>query len=215
MAISQDLLRLARESISEEFTHEKTEIDAELKKKYSDKKGAFVTLTIDGELRGCIGMIEPTMPLWQAIYEMAKSAAFSDPRFPALTYEELGEIQIEISVLTIPTLLNAKKSEDYIAQIKIGRDGLIIQRDRYKGLLLPQVFLECDRNLQKRSHLVQIPEHARKCADNHGLNAHFRRKVDALGALEMTCEKAGLDRNAWKQIEKTKVYKFQCEIIKE
>ncbi len=183
MALSRDLLRLARESISEEFTHEKTEIDAEVKKKYSDKKGAFVTLTKDGDLRGCIGLIEPVMPLWQAIYEMAKSAAFSDPRFPALTYEELGEIQIEISVLTIPSLLTAKKPEDYLSQIKIGLDGLIIQRDRYKGLLLPQVFPEW--------------------------------KADAHGALEMTCEKAGLEHDAWKQIGKTKVYKFQCEIIHE
>lgn len=183
MALSQDLLKLARESISEEFTHEKIEIDAELKKKYSDKKGAFVTLTLEGELRGCIGTIEPVMPLWQTIHEMAKSAAFSDPRFPALTYEELGEIQIEISVLTIPALLSAKKPEDYVSQIKIGKDGLIIQKDKYKGLLLPQVFPEWN--------------------------------VDANGALEMTCEKAGLERDVWKQIGKTKVYKFQCEIIRE
>lgn len=183
MSLGKDLLQLARESISEEFTHEKTEIDAELKKKYSDKKGAFVTLTLDGELHGCIGMIEPVMPLWQAIYELAKSAAFSDPRFPALVYEELGEIKIEISVLTIPELLSAKKPEEYISQIKIGKDGLIIQRDKYKGLLLPQVFPEWN--------------------------------VDAHGALEMTCEKASLERDAWKQIGKTKVYKFQCEIIHE
>lgn len=183
MAIGQDLLKLARESICEEFNHAKIEIDDRLKQKYSDKKGAFVTLTINGDLRGCIGMIEPVMPLWKAIYEMAKSAAFSDPRFPALTYEELGEIKIEISVLTIPTLLKAKKPEDYISQIKIGRDGLIIQQDRHKGLLLPQVFPEW--------------------------------KVDALGALEMTCEKAGLERDAWTQLEKTKIYTFQCEIIHE
>lgn len=181
--LGKDLLKLARESISEEFNHTKTKIDEILKQKYSDKKGAFVTLTKDGDLRGCIGMIEPVMPLWKTIHEMAKNAAFSDPRFPPLTYEELGEIRIEISVLTLPKLLSAKKPEEYTSQIEIGRDGLIIQRDKYKGLLLPQVFPEW--------------------------------KVDALGALEMTCEKAELEHDAWKQIGKTRVYTFQCEIIHE
>jgi AmmeMemoRadiSam system protein A len=183
MAISQDLLRLARESIQEEFTHKKTEINAELKKKYSDKKGAFVTLTKNKDLRGCIGIIEPKLPLWQTIYTMAKEAALNDPRFPALTQEELSKIKVEISVLTIPTLLKADKPEEYITQIKIGRDGLIAEGDGCRGLLLPQVFPEWN--------------------------------ADARGALDMTCEKAGLKHDAWRNTKLVKIYKFQCEIIHE
>jgi hypothetical protein len=81
------------------------------------------------------------MPLKDAIIEGAKSAT-KDPRFPPLMEKELGSIIIEVTILTKPTLINVTKPEEYLKEIKIGRDGLIAEQGFYKGLLLPQVPVE-------------------------------------------------------------------------
>jgi AmmeMemoRadiSam system protein A len=96
--------------------------------------GAFVTLrTSDGELRGCIGSIRAVEPLYRAVASSAISAAFRDPRFEPLRPGELEPLQLEISVMgPIETVSN-------FDDIGVGRDGLIISRGRYAGLLLPQV----------------------------------------------------------------------------
>jgi len=129
------LLRLARDSIATSFSG--VEPDMQDSSHLSEELGAFVTLHENGQLRGCIGYPEPVMPLCQAVARLARAAAFDDPRFPALRKEELNQIEIEISVLTRPGLLDAKPAE-YAKHIKIGRDGLII-RGLGQGLLLPQV----------------------------------------------------------------------------
>ncbi len=100
------------------------------------EKGAFVTLKKNGMLRGCIGHIIADMPLCEVVAEMAIQAAVGDPRFPAVTMEELPEIEIEISVLS-----PLKKVED-INDIKIGKHGLLLRKGFYSGLLLPQVPVE-------------------------------------------------------------------------
>ena len=96
-------------------------------------RGAFVTLTENGSLRGCIGRIVSDMPLYKVISKMAIAAAVEDPRFPPVKYNELKNIKIEISVLT-----PFSKVED-LNDIKVGRDGLMIRQGFYSGLLLPQV----------------------------------------------------------------------------
>lgn len=96
-------------------------------------RGAFVTLHINGDLRGCIGMIEADKPLVELIPEVALKSAFADPRFPPLSESELKHIHIEISVLTRPEAVKDAH------RITVGSDGLIIERGRYRGLLLPQV----------------------------------------------------------------------------
>ena len=98
--------------------------------------GLFVTLTIDGNLRGCIGYIESPNPVSKSLGELANSAAFSDPRFPALSESEYSDIHIEITLLSIP-----RKIAD-IEEIKVGTHGLIISRGYQRGLLLPQVATE-------------------------------------------------------------------------
>ncbi len=98
--------------------------------------GAFVTLHKQGELRGCIGYVKPFKPLQQAIVDLSVSAAFNDPRFPALTVDEFPLIDLEISVLT------PLESVKNVSEIQIGRDGLIIKQGFYEGLLLPQVATE-------------------------------------------------------------------------
>lgn len=107
------------------------------------KSGAFVTLkTFPGdELRGCIGYPEPIFPLAEAILRAAQGACH-DPRFPSLRPEELDEVVVEVSVLTAPEELKTEPRQDMPESIVIGRDGLIIERGLYRGLLLPQVPLE-------------------------------------------------------------------------
>ena len=100
------------------------------------KRGAFVTLKIDGNLRGCIGQIRAHLPLCEAVAEMAVAAAFDDPRFPPLTEAEFKRINVEISALT-----PLERVKDFDT-IEIGRDGLMIRLDMHSGLLLPQVATE-------------------------------------------------------------------------
>jgi AmmeMemoRadiSam system protein B/AmmeMemoRadiSam system protein A len=98
-----------------------------------EKMGAFVTITIDGQLRGCIGHIRGIEPLNSTVSKMAVAAAVEDPRFPPLTPREVDRIAIEISVLT-----PFKKIAD-ADEIEVGRDGLYIEKGLNHGLLLPQV----------------------------------------------------------------------------
>lgn len=99
--------------------------------------GAFVTLrTREGDLRGCIGSIRAAEPLYQAIVSSATSAAFRDPRFEPLRPGDLELLELEISVMgPIEVVTN-------VEEIEVGRDGLIISRGQYAGLLLPQVATE-------------------------------------------------------------------------
>ncbi|MBP7632702.1 AmmeMemoRadiSam system protein B [Candidatus Ozemobacteraceae bacterium] len=101
--------------------------------RFAEKCGVFVTLKIDGDLRGCIGLIEGRAPLSQGIQDMAIAAATEDPRFPVVEPGELAKIDIEISVLSpmIPV--------SDLAQIQVGRDGLLLRKYPGSGLLLPQV----------------------------------------------------------------------------
>jgi AmmeMemoRadiSam system protein A len=136
------LIELARQSIESAFSHKEPKAPAEMLKKFGTPQGGFVTLTIEGELRGCIGYVEPVFPLYETIMRAARSAAFEDPRFPPLQKQEFKLVKIEISVLTIPELIQAESSEDYPRQIRIGEDGLILRARSGSGLLLPQVFTE-------------------------------------------------------------------------
>jgi len=110
---------------------------------FSEKQGAFVTIHThpNHDLRGCIGIPLPVMPLADAIAEGAKSATH-DPRFPPLDMEELDNIIIEVTVLTKPEVITVNQPQEYLSEIEIGRDGLIVEQGVYKGLLLPQVPVE-------------------------------------------------------------------------
>jgi len=101
-----------------------------------EPRGAFVTLHLRGRLRCCIGLIEAVKPLAETVQEMARSAAFSDPRFPPLTAQEFKDIDIEISVLTP---LRQIKNVD---EIQVGVHGLYLRNGLRRGLLLPQVATE-------------------------------------------------------------------------
>ena len=94
---------------------------------------AFVTLTKNRQLRGCIGQLHPEKPLGELIARMACEAAFHDPRFPPLALEEAADIEVEISILTpLEPVGNS-------GEIHPGEDGLVVEGHGHKGLLLPQV----------------------------------------------------------------------------
>ncbi len=134
------LIDLARNSINSIFTSKKLSLaDSE---KFSGKQGVFVTLKLYDKLRGCIGFPTPIYPLQRAIIEAARAAAFKDPRFHPVSKEDMDDITIEISVLSVPELLEVKDSSEYLDKIEIGKHGLIIKKEWKSGLLLPQVFSE-------------------------------------------------------------------------
>lgn len=109
-----------------------------------EKFGIFVTLhTFPGkELRGCIGFVEPRFALKDGITRAALAAAFGDPRFPQLGASELGEILVEVSVLSRPKKLNATGEKDIMDAISPKLDGVILETGHASGLFLPQVWDE-------------------------------------------------------------------------
>jgi hypothetical protein len=129
--------------IIEQYVKDKTIPSNDSKDNFTEKQGAFVTIHTypSHNLRGCIGIPLPIMPLKEAIAEASKSAT-KDPRFPPLNLDELDKIVVEVTILTPPEIINVKKPEEYLNEIKIGRDGLIVEQGFYKGLLLPQVPIE-------------------------------------------------------------------------
>jgi AmmeMemoRadiSam system protein A len=101
----------------------------------SQLRGAFTTLHINGNLRGCVGYVIATYPLWRTVAETAVAAAFYDTRFYPVTVEEARQLKVEISVLSPPFPIRPE-------QVEIGRHGLIIGMGGRRGLLLPQVPIE-------------------------------------------------------------------------
>ncbi len=128
------LLDIAHKAIAAKF--DGSTLSPAPKEELEERKGMFVTLKIDGQLRGCIGQIRARQPLYQTVAEMAVAAAFEDPRFPPLATDEVERLEFEISVLS-----PLERVRDF-SKIKIGRDGLMIKLDLHSGLLLPQVATE-------------------------------------------------------------------------
>jgi len=184
------LIKFARENIVHFLQNSKRIIvPDDLRKKFTDKYGAFVTLNVqnvDGNhLRGCIGYIEPKFSLFDAIHRVSVSSAIEDSRFPPVTLEEMDNIVIELSILTPPKLIEVSDPKDYIEKIVIGRDGLIVEKGMRRGLLLPQVPVDHDRNW------------------------------DVETFLEHTCNKAWLTSEAWRDLKSTKIYSFQAILFEE
>jgi AmmeMemoRadiSam system protein A len=139
-AVSRDeetaCLRLARQALEHYFktgSQLRSPVKSGLLK---EKRGAFVTLHVDGELRGCIGYPLPIKPLDETIIEMAVAAASQDTRFEPLGADEMTRLKIEISVLGLPEPVGDPD------RVEVGRHGIIVSKGFYKGLLLPQVPVE-------------------------------------------------------------------------
>ncbi|OGD44122.1 AMMECR1 domain-containing protein [Candidatus Bathyarchaeota archaeon RBG_13_46_16b] len=177
------LVKLARRAVKEYLETKKvTETTRVVPEKLLQPCGVFVTINSieneEKELRGCIGYPYPTDPLVEAVIQSAISAATQDPRFDSLTKNELGKVVFEVSVLTPPQVLEVKRPQDYPSKIKIGEDGLIIEKGMFKGLLLPQVPVEW--NWDQEEFLCQCCIKAGLTPDNWLLPSTRIQKFQAI-----------------------------------
>ena len=152
----KELLKIARTSIANDFLRKKGDVEAPKSRALNEKRGVFVTLhTKDYRLRGCIGLMQAKMPLYETVNEMALEAAFGDNRFERVRQEELEDLVIEISILTPFRKVTDSK------EIVLGIHGVMVKSGCDSGVFLPQVAIETGWNLEElMSHL---------CADKAGL----------------------------------------------
>lgn len=138
----EQLVRAARRALAEAVAGGRPGPDAPLESRFSFRSGAFVTLTIGGRLRGCIGHPLPDMRLCDAVVDSAASAATADPRFSPVSPGELGGVAVEVTVLSEPEAIKTDEPGQRVLHVRAGRDGLIVRSGRGSGLLLPQVAAE-------------------------------------------------------------------------
>ena len=141
------LLELARESVVATVSCQELPENIPQGGILDERRGVFVTLHARGRLRGCIGVIEAEEPLGEAVVRCAASAALHDARFPPLRLEELGDLQIELSLLSPAAPIRPQ-------DVEIGLHGLLVSRGAQSGLLLPQVALK--HHLSREQFLAEI-----------------------------------------------------------
>lgn len=137
----QMLLKMARTSIAEKLglPVDKTQMD--LNQPFLDvQQGLFVSLHKNGALRGCIGVIEPAEPLKTGVGKTARLAAFKDSRFPPLARDEFDQVDLEISLLSLPEKFEYRTSEELAQRLVPFKDGVIIEKGSRRATFLPQVW---------------------------------------------------------------------------
>ena len=144
------LVKTARKAVTEFLSNgNRIKLESDIEEKFSFNSGVFVTLNNPDGLRGCIGFPMPEKKLSHAIIEGAIAAATEDPRFPSVKTNELNDIVFEVTVLTPPVEIDVSDSMEYLKEIEVGRDGLIIRHSFSSGLLLPQVPVEYNWNVEE------------------------------------------------------------------
>ena len=153
----QQLLALAKASIEHGLkTGRPLQVNlSEYPVELTEKSATFVTLKINHQLRGCIGMLEATRPLVEDIAINAYSAAFKDPRFPPLQKHEQGDLEIHLSILSPAVPITFTSELDLISQIRPGIDGLILEEGHRRGTFLPSVWESIPKTEQFLAHLKQ------------------------------------------------------------
>ena len=151
----QILVKLARQTIEERLDKRSIKVDpnAMTDSVFKQKRGTFVTLTIDKQLRGCIGNLDSKDSIVDGIERNAVNAAFRDPRFPPLKAGELDRVDIEVSILTEPQPLKYKDSEDLLAKLRVNVDGVILRKGSASATFLPQVWAQLPQPEMFLSHL--------------------------------------------------------------
>ncbi len=145
------LLKLARSEIASKLGHE---VSPPAQAGWLAEPGAsFVTLTRQGELRGCIGTLEAHRPLGLDVRENAVAAAFRDPRFMPLAHAEFDEIRVEVSVLSPHEALAAGSEKDALAVLRPGIDGVVFEYAHYRSTFLPQVWEQLPDPAEFMAHL--------------------------------------------------------------
>ena len=157
------LLELARKSVSAAVSgNGAPRENGDVPAKFRARRACFVTLTENGELRGCIGSIFPEESLDEAVIRRAKSAATEDPRFSPVRADELPQIKIEVSVLTVPKPIEFTSPQDLLAKLRPGIDGVVLEIDGRKATFLPQVWEQLP---DKRVFLNELAQKAGLPAD--------------------------------------------------
>ncbi|HDP25090.1 MAG TPA: AmmeMemoRadiSam system protein A [Deltaproteobacteria bacterium] len=139
----RQLVALARRTLEERFGMEgKTPSSSSIQRDEAlqERKGTFITLSEKGQLRGCIGSLEARESLLDGVRRNALNAAFHDPRFRALSPDELDRVQIEVSILSQPIPLMYTDSSDLLSKLTPGQDGVIISLGSASATFLPQVW---------------------------------------------------------------------------
>ena len=151
------LLQIAKDAILENFGEAKIDKEELLKKyPYLANEGAvFVTLNLNGALRGCIGSLIAHRSLLEDIIHNAKAAAFDDPRFFPLSKSEFEKIDLELSLLSTPKRVEYEDIEDLKSKIEIGVDGIILKKGYNQATFLPQVWEELSNFEQFFAHLCK------------------------------------------------------------
>jgi hypothetical protein len=149
------LLRIARQAIVQAVLGQsKSSVEPEsLPARLMEPGASFVTITKFGELRGCIGTLEPYLPLVEDVREHAIAAALEDYRFPPVTADELNDLHIEISLLTIPVPIEYETPEDLLKKLRPGVDGVVIKDGFHRATFLPQVWQKIPKPAEFLAHL--------------------------------------------------------------
>lgn len=148
------LLKLARQSIQLGLNKQRMQVSLrDYSTTLQTDAACFVTLSINHQLRGCIGHLSAVQPLVQDVADNAFAAAFSDPRFSPLSVNELEHVNIEISVLTPATPMTFSSEADLLQQIVEGEDGLILSDRGHRGTFLPSVWESLPTRDQFWQHL--------------------------------------------------------------
>lgn len=149
------LLEVARRTIEQRLFQPKRpkEPYAELPEIFHERRGTFVTLTIQGGLRGCIGHITPQESLLEGIKVNAINAAFKDPRFRPISIDEWKHVKIEISILTDPKTLSYVDANDLLKKLRPDIDGVIIKKGYHQSTFLPQVWEQLPGKEEFLTHL--------------------------------------------------------------
>lgn len=169
---NQILLEIVKKSIENKFDSS-VEIDKDKLLKdfpFLAKNGAiFVTLTLNNQLRGCIGTLQAYRPLFDDLISNAFAAAFEDPRFYELTYEEFKKVKIEISILSTPVEVIYTDIQDLKSKIKPNIHGVILQKDGRRSTFLPQVWEQLPTFEEFFSHLCYKGSFEENCLETHSL----------------------------------------------
>ncbi len=149
------LLSVARQTIQQKLFNSENQglTESQVSPKFSERRGTFVTLTIDGGLRGCIGHIIPQETLLEGIRVNAINAAFRDPRFRPLSRKEWERVKIEISILTEPKTLPYSDAENLLEKLRPDIDGVIIKKGFHQATFLPQVWEQLPDKKEFLTHL--------------------------------------------------------------
>jgi AmmeMemoRadiSam system protein A len=149
------LVEMARKTIQQALFNpkDKSEPDSVSSQKFQERRGTFVTLTINGALRGCIGHIIPQESLIEGVRVNAMNAAFRDPRFRPLSQNEFEKMKVEVSILTEPKPLPYTDANDLLSKLRPGTDGLIIRKGYHQATFLPQVWEQLPNKRDFLSHL--------------------------------------------------------------